>query len=163
MVLGPLRYMQWASNQQHDLMGFTWFPKIDWRPLYWSCVIVQSVHNSSNNRLSHLITCHLKCTHCNSYRELFSDQLISLFHLLSPGFPELGWAMNSPFRNTAEYLVVNATVQETETQKLAQATSNISIHYDWRYSKSFHLLLLFKVTVPTVRVSVILVMPFPFQ
>lgn len=97
---------------QHMLTWLnTWLPKIDWCPLYCACIIVQRVHNPSNNRPSHLIPCNFMNNCLQQYISTVS--LRKKYNILfSPGFPELDSPVNCPFRNTAEYLVVNTTVWE---------------------------------------------------
>lgn len=67
---------------------------------------------SSNNRPSHLVSCHLKylCHPLNSPEPILENKKTQKLSL--PRYPELGSPVTSPFKNVAEYLVLNATVQE---------------------------------------------------
>lgn len=95
---------------------------------------------------------YLQNSRCNNHSQE------KCFILLVPGFPEFGSPANSPFRNTAEYRVVNATVKETQHQNQANLQQTYRLTISTGYLPP-----LFKEMVPTVCVTEILVMPFPLQ
>lgn len=161
-------------------MGFTWFPEIDWCPLYCACVIVQSVHNSSNNRPSYLITCHLKyfcVTNCDRHCEVFpinssppqpfsGKSILFCSHLGSLSWAHQ-WILHLETQQNTLWLTPLFRKQNTKNKVKLHQT--YSLYQLWLVIRQImgkpygYLPLLLKVIVPTVCVSVILVMAFPFQ